>query len=100
MTKILHPGLISSEIPDRLSAVDDHPDFHPVWSRAVLQVYLDGVPVKDVMRFDTKEGWVEFHERDAKGEKIVYDGPSGKYLGTRRQDGRVSVKFRDPGAIH
>lgn len=97
MTDVLPAILVaSSDIPGRLSAVTDHPDYHPIWSPAVRQVFLDGLPVKDVMRFDTKEGWVEFHVRDAAGKFIRFEGTTGSYLATRRETGKVRASFRIP----
>lgn len=83
--------------PPRLSSLSDHPDFDPIWSRRVAQVYLDGKPVKDVLRFDTRQGWVEILERDDKGREIsMSDRRGGRYLGTRTEKGEVTVRFHQP----
>lgn len=93
------PSQLPAEIPRRLAALPDHPDYHALWSKQVYQVYLNDVPVKDVVVFDMEEGWIDFHVRDAKGNLIRADDGAGNFLlGTRREHGEVTARFRVPAA--
>lgn len=88
--------LVGGDIPRRLSALEDHPDYHPIWSRCVHQVYLNGQPVADVLRFDCDEGWVEIRERDARGKPIQVSSAAGTFVAHRKVEGKVRVSFRVP----
>ena len=62
-------------------------------SISIYKVYLDGVEVKLVYEFDTKEGWVKCYDVDSNGRFIkngLFDG-----FKTIKRHGKITYKTKD-----
>lgn len=90
------PLIRAADIPTRLSAHPQHPDYDRVWSPRVRGVFLDGVELADVVRFDTREGWVEVLERDDQGAVITVQLAGRTVAATTTRHGELEVRMTVP----
>lgn len=94
-TEELHRALaLGATIPDRISAEPGTAYYSAEWSPRVEQVSCNGLPLRDVVEFDHRAGWVEQLLRDPlkPGHGLVVGG----VVQTRRREGRVTVELRIP----
>lgn len=75
----------TTEIPRKVSASPRSEYYDPYWSR-VLEVHLDGTPVKFAVTANADEGWIDIFETDAAGQFLPDDHGEIK---VKRQFGKV-----------
>lgn len=57
----------------------------------LVDIWLDGVPMSEVVEADTDEGYIVRIKRDKDGDIVV----NGDYIEHERIDGEVRVQVRD-----
>lgn len=84
---------MTDELPRQISASPRSAYYDPYWSRLV-EIHLDGTPVKFAVTADANEGWIDVFETDAEG-KFIPDG-NGE-VKVKRLHGKVEI-FKVRGA--
>lgn len=76
--------------PRQLSGRPYDPGYDGQWAQKSLDIRVDGVLVKDVIRYDIDEGWLDLYAVDAEGKPIIVDDA----FSTERRHGVVTVALK------